>query len=157
MLFLPLVKLRFKAHNRRVNMFCCLVVVEVDPEDVEVDDGKPTEIKCISPTKPEPVLTWGFGTPDGPLPEGTKVSDDGSRVKIPKCTQNHNGKWFCTGTNEHGSDTKPATVVVGPGRTYKNKCYECSATHAPTTVISLALNQLHHLFILHERLACQRV
>lgn len=81
-------------------------------------EGSPATVHCSSPSDPEPVLSWGYGTPDGPLPDDAQVSPDSKTLTIPKCSQGHTGQWFCTAENPNGKTSKPATVNVVPGRLF---------------------------------------
>lgn len=86
--------------------------MKVDPNDQAVEESQPATIKCTSQSEPAPEFTWGFKSPEGELPDGVDISSDGSTISIPKCRQDHSGQWFCTGTNELGSNTKPAKLTV---------------------------------------------
>lgn len=114
--------------------------VEVEPEVLNVDEGEPAVIKCSSPSDPEPELTWGYGSPDGPLPDDVDVAPDGSTLTIPKCRQGHNGEWFCTGTNKYGKDTKPAMLTVEKPSTLPIIPYDLANTREMLSACSNTYN-----------------
>lgn len=89
-------------------------VPEVTPKIQTVFENDQVVFNCKAEGNPAPVLTWGFGSANGQLLPN--VRQDESRLIIDGAQIGTNeGQYFCTATNEHGSNSASGTLFVEEG------------------------------------------
>ncbi|KHJ45819.1 immunoglobulin domain protein [Trichuris suis] len=75
--------------------------------------GEPAEFSCYSPGDPPPVVTWGSSIPAGPLRPG--IQQDHGRIYISSARKSDEGTYYCTASNQFGTESVPVTLYVEEG------------------------------------------
>ncbi|KRX83514.1 Basement membrane proteoglycan, partial [Trichinella sp. T6] len=85
----------------------------VEPSVLTVKVGDPAEFYCTADTTPPPVITWGWSIPAGPLRPG--IEQDRGRIYITSARKTDEGTYFCTASNQYGTESVPVTLYVEDG------------------------------------------
>ncbi|XP_003372256.1 basement membrane proteoglycan [Trichinella spiralis] len=85
----------------------------VEPSVLTVKVGDPAEFYCTADTTPPPVITWGWSIPAGPLRPG--IEQDRGRIYITNARKTDEGTYFCTASNQYGTESVPVTLYVEDG------------------------------------------
>ncbi|KRZ39076.1 Basement membrane proteoglycan [Trichinella pseudospiralis] len=85
----------------------------VEPSVLTVKVGDPAEFHCTADATPPPVITWGWSIPAGPLRPG--IEQDRGRIYITNARKTDEGTYFCTASNQYGTESVPVTLYVEDG------------------------------------------
>ncbi|KRZ68952.1 Basement membrane proteoglycan [Trichinella papuae] len=85
----------------------------VEPSVLTVKVGDPAEFYCTADATPPPVITWGWSIPAGPLRPG--IEQDRGRIYITNARKTDEGTYFCTASNQYGTESVPVTLYVEDG------------------------------------------
>uniref|UniRef100_A0A5S6QFK1 Basement membrane proteoglycan n=1 Tax=Trichuris muris TaxID=70415 RepID=A0A5S6QFK1_TRIMR len=83
------------------------------PSVQTVKVGESAEFNCYSPGDPPVLVTWGSSIPAGPLRPG--ILQEHGRIYISSARKSDEGTYYCTASNQFGTESVPVTLYVEEG------------------------------------------